>query len=69
MTIDEAQEIIDEAHPTSIERARKLLRKKGCSIDGSGGILLLAAKGETCCMIEPDPLAPAGMAIVEGKEA
>ena len=66
MEMAEARALIEEAMPRSIERARKLLRKKGCEIDGDGRVLLDEGGSAAWFGIVPDPLASAGMDFVQG---
>lgn len=66
MEVAEARALIEEAMPRSIERARKLLRKKGCEIDGDGRVLLEDGGSAAWFGLAPDPLASAGMDFVPG---
>ena len=66
MEVVEARALIEEAMPHSIERARKLLRKKGCEIDGEGRVLLEDGGSEAWFGLAPDPLAFSGMDFVPG---
>lgn len=64
MRLVEAREIIEGGMPRSIERARRLLRRRGCDIDDLGRAVLESADGVHAYAIKADPLAPAGMDFV-----
>lgn len=66
MDVSQARSLIEESMPRSIERARKLLRKEGCDIDGAGRVSLEDDGAAAWFELAPDPLAPAGMDFVPG---
>lgn len=65
MGLEEARAVLEGALPRSIERARRLLRRSGCDIDGEGRVLLEGPDGAARYSIMPDPLAEAGMRLAE----
>ena len=63
----EAEALLVEAKPPSIERAVKLLKKAGVPIEADGTLLLKESGEVIAGKIEPDPLHEAGMRIVAGR--